>query len=189
MTKKSCCGSIKDQNLGRNNRRKDRAVQEFNTETDRADYIRHSHVNECTTAIMTAVTMITANEVTTLGANRESLQLTVRAMRWQVQQHSEVETQNARIFGEACENLGFSTTFVKPKHWQKKKKREKEPDLPISNYRYQHLRKGLEVADTQVCVCVYFLCTYIVHCLAMYEFGEKKIQPRKQKNSEVHHTS
>lgn len=81
MTKKSCCGSIKDQNLGRNNRRKDRAVQEFNTETDRADYIRHSHVNECTTAIMTAVTMITANEVTTLGANRESLQLTVRAMR------------------------------------------------------------------------------------------------------------
>lgn len=30
-------------------------------------------------------------------------------------------------------------------------------------------------------VCVYFLCTYIVHCLATYEFGEKKIQPCNDK--------
>lgn len=81
MTKKSRCGSIKDQNLGRNNRRKARAVQEFNTEIDRADYIRRLHVNECTTAKMTAATMIMQNANTTLCTNDESSQLTVRAMR------------------------------------------------------------------------------------------------------------
>lgn len=81
-------------------------------------------------------------------------------------------------------NIFKTTPLAKKK--KKKKYTHKNTISHISNARYQHPEEGLEVADPQVRGC--FLCTYVVHRLAM--LGEEIIQScKKKKKKNVFYTS